>query len=348
MKVRGLWWKLLGVLLILYSLLAGLIIPLGSGVVAVDPMVARAGSPLELRVEGYNSHFDSEGQRAWLRLNATAVIEAKQLQASDRRHLAATFQIPSSLPGRDTINSANLILYNPVDGHSVLPSAIVIRGNAMEGSAAWNDDLLEASGATGFHFPFRNILKETIRNTYFHVQIWFALLFICLISAINSVRFLRSKKPLFDYKAEAFAATGLVWACLGMCTGILWAGNTWGSYWSFDVKQNMTAIAILMYLAYFILRQSIADKDVARRFSAAYNIFAFLMLIPLLYIIPRMTDSLHPGSGGNPAMGSEDMDNRMRMVFYPAIIGWTLLGMWISNVYWRHLLLKSHFEEEFE
>jgi heme exporter protein C len=27
-----------------------------------------------------------------------------------------------------------------------------------------------------------------------------------------------------------------------------------------------------------------------------------------------------------------DLDNRMRMVFYPAIIGWTLLGFWIAQL----------------
>ncbi|HMR44960.1 MAG TPA: cytochrome c assembly protein, partial [Saprospiraceae bacterium] len=64
-------------------------------------------------------------------------------------------------------------------------------------------------------------------------------------------------------------------------------------------------------------------------------LFAFATLIPLLYVIPRMTDSLHPGSGGNPAMGGEDLDNTMRMVFYPAIIGWTLVGFWMANLNFR-------------
>ena len=59
------------------------------------------------------------------------------------------------------------------------------------------------------------------------------------------------------------------------------------------------------------------------------------MIIPLLFVIPRMTDSLHPGNGGNPAFGGEDLDNTMRMVFYPAVIAWTLLGLWISNILFR-------------
>src|SRR5690606_31379887 len=98
--------------------------------------------------------------------------------------------------------------------------------------------------------------------------------------------------------------------------------------------------AILIYLAYFVLRSSFDDFDKRARIAAVYNIFAFAALIPLLFVIPRMTDSLHPGSGGNPAMGGEDLDNTMRMIFYPAIIGWTLMGVWISQILFRILRLR--------
>jgi heme exporter protein C len=40
---------------------------------------------------------------------------------------------------------------------------------------------------------------------------------------------------------------------------------------------------------------------------------------------------LHPGNGGNPAFGNYDMDNTMRMVFYPAIIGYFLMGLWFVD-----------------
>ena len=59
------------------------------------------------------------------------------------------------------------------------------------------------------------------------------------------------------------------------------------------------------------------------------------MLIPLLYIIPRMRESLHPGAGGNPGFGGEDLDSTMRAVFYPGIIGFTLVGLWLAQLWWR-------------
>ena len=96
------------------------------------------------------------------------------------------------------------------------------------------------------------------------------------------------------------------------------------------------AIALLVYAAYFVLRGSFTDLDKRARISAVYNIFAFAMLFPSIWIIPRMIGSLHPGSpgsdGANPALNKNDMDSMMRVVFYPAVIGWTLLGIWITTL----------------
>jgi heme exporter protein C len=52
--------------------------------------------------------------------------------------------------------------------------------------------------------------------------------------------------------------------------------------------------------------------------------------------------SLHPGESGNPALNfTGDLDNRMRVIFYPAVIGWTLLGVWIATLKIRLNILKE-------
>jgi heme exporter protein C len=89
------------------------------------------------------------------------------------------------------------------------------------------------------------------------------------------------------------------------------------------------------------LRDSINDMDKRARISAVYNIFAFAMLFPSIWIIPRLLPSLHPGGEGNPALDTRDIDSRMRMVFYPAVIGWTLLAVWITTLKIRLSLLKE-------
>ena len=109
---------------------------------------------------------------------------------------------------------------------------------------------------------------------------------------------------------------------------------------------NMSAIALLIYFAYWVLRLTIKDVDAKARITAVYNLFAFACLMILVMVIPRLTDSLHPGNGGNPALGGEDLDNTLRSVFYPVIIGYTLIGLWMAQLYYRYSSIKDKFESE--
>nr|WP_293838209.1 cytochrome c biogenesis protein CcsA [uncultured Arsenicibacter sp.] len=180
--------------------------------------------------------------------------------------------------------------------------------------------------------PRLPILNESIRNVYFHVPLWFGMVILLLTSMIFSVKYLRNNRPDDDLVAVEFANTAILFGLLGCATGSTWANFTWGEPWPNDPKLNGVAVGMLLYFAYLILRGSFDDEQRRARISAVYNIFAFAVFIPLIFILPRLTDTLHPGNGGNPAFGQYDMDNQMRMVFYPAVIGFTLLGVWITDV----------------
>lgn len=180
--------------------------------------------------------------------------------------------------------------------------------------------------------PAMPILNETIRNTYFHIPMWFAMMALLSYSMYSSIRYLSGFDLNFDIQANQSVQVSLFLGALGLLTGMLWAQFTWGSFWTNDVKLNGTAISLLIYLAYIILRGSIEDETRKAKVAAVFNIFAWVMMIIFIMVLPRMTDSLHPGNGGNPAFGSYDMDNTMRMVFYPAVIGWIIMGAWIMQI----------------
>ncbi len=187
-------------------------------------------------------------------------------------------------------------------------------------------------GGLLFAVPRLNIVNETIRALYFHVPMWFGMVVLFLASTIYAIKYLRNPNFQNDTYSVEFANVGLVFGLLGIFTGMIWANYTWGSPWHGDPKQNGAAIALLVYLAYFILRGSVNNEEQRARLSAVYNIFAFVAMVPLIFIIPRMTSSMHPGSGGNPGFNMYDLDSKMRMVFYPAVIGWILLGVWITSL----------------
>ncbi|EIM75578.1 cytochrome c assembly protein [Nitritalea halalkaliphila LW7] len=194
--------------------------------------------------------------------------------------------------------------------------------------------------------PRLPILNETIRALHFHVTMWFGMILLLVVAVVNSVRYLRTQHLAYDDAASEYTNAALLFGVLGIATGMLWAKFTWGDYWSGDPKQNASAIGILMYFAYMVLRNALPDLQQRARIGAIYNIFAFAAFIPLIFVLPRLTDSLHPGNGGNPGFNAYDLDSNLRVVFYPAIIGWTLLGAWMASVRIRMRRVERAVEEK--
>lgn len=186
------------------------------------------------------------------------------------------------------------------------------------------------------------ILHQSIRNLYFHVPMWFAMIVLFTISVVHSIKYLSSSSQSDDNKAVQSVNAGIIFGILGLVTGAIWARFTWGQAWSFDVKQNFAAIAMLLYFAYLILRNAIDEEQKRAKISAIYNIFAFPMMVVLLFVLPRLSDSLHPGNGGNPGFNAYDLDSHMRMVFYPACLGWILIGCWIYSILFRVSSLEKN------
>ena len=189
--------------------------------------------------------------------------------------------------------------------------------------------------------PKLPILYESIRNLYFHVPMWFSMIVLFSVSVFHSIKYLSSGNADSDLKAVESVNTGIIFGILGIVTGAIWAKFTWGQAWSFDVKQNFAAIALLLYFAYLVLRNAIDEEQKRAKISAIYNIFAFPMMVVLLFVLPRLSDSLHPGNGGNPGFNSYDLDSRMRLIFYPACIGWILVGYWIYTLLYRTRILEE-------
>jgi len=197
-------------------------------------------------------------------------------------------------------------------------------------------------GLTG-KVPALAIVHETIRNLYFHVTMWFGMIILFTIGLVYSIRYLAGMKQEHDIIASEAIFVGTLFGTLGLLTGSLWARYTWGAWWTVDPQLNGALAAMLAYFAYVILRGSMDEEQKRARISAVYNIFAYVMMLIFIIIIPKFTnvDSMPPGKGGNPGFNTYDLDSNMRAVFYPAIIGWTLLGLWMMQLRVRIRRLKA-------
>ena len=185
----------------------------------------------------------------------------------------------------------------------------------------------------GFLIPVpETMIQESLRNVFFHVGMWFAMFALLLTSFVFSLRYLIRFNIREDIVAVEAANVGLLFGILGIITGMIWAKNSWGAYWVRDPKLDGAAVGIFIYLAYIILRGSIDNPEKRAKVSAVYSIFAFILWIVFVLILPRTADaSIHPGQDGAPVMAL-DLSSSTRVVFYPAMIGWILLGAWIVNL----------------
>lgn len=193
------------------------------------------------------------------------------------------------------------------------------------------------------HIP---ILEETARNLFLHVPMWFTMMIAFAMAFYFSIRYLNDEDPIWDRKAETATAVGLVFGICGLLTGSLWARFTWGTWWTFaEPRMNLAALAMLIFVAYFILRSAFNDREKRAKISAVYNIFGITTIPFLLYIIPRQLPSLHPGAEGNPAF-SEMTAPELRIIFYPAVIGFIGLAIWMMDIANRYKAVQLRMDNE--
>src|SRR3546814_11984111 len=94
--------------------------------------------------------------------------------------------------------------------------------------------------------PALPILHESIRNVYFHVPMWFAMLLMYLISVVYSIKYLGSGKPEDDFIAVDSVNVGLRFYFFGLSSGLLWPNISWGDLGTKDPQFNSDEIVSLM------------------------------------------------------------------------------------------------------
>ncbi len=202
------------------------------------------------------------------------------------------------------------------------------------------------AGGLLFEVPVLPVLGETIRSIYFHVGMWFGMLFILAVSLVYSVRYLLFRQINDDLRALSAAKVGLLFGLLGLLTGMVWAKFTWGSFWVNDPKLNGAVLGVLTYLAYFALRGSLNEPDRRATLAGVYNAFAFVLFFVFIMVLPRLAvASIHPGIDGNPALSVSELAPGMRKVFFPAMAGWFLMAWWLFTLLFRMEKLQLDIQE---
>jgi heme exporter protein C len=185
---------------------------------------------------------------------------------------------------------------------------------------------------------------QTSRILFFHVpQAWVATLAF-LVSMIASAIYLAKRRLTADDLALSAAELGFLFCVLATVTGSIFAKATWGSFWNWDPRETSIVILLMIYGAYFALRSAVPDLEKKRVFAGVYSILAFITVPFLVFVVPRITASLHPEDTMNPA--NPGMDAKTLKVFLGSLFAYTALFVWMLRLRMRILRLEEMREAE--
>lgn len=181
---------------------------------------------------------------------------------------------------------------------------------------------------------------ESARILFFHVPMAWTAFVAFLAAGVSSLRFLGSRRLRHDLAAAAAIELGLVFCLLATLSGSIWARIEWGAFWNWDPRQISITLLLLYYAAYLALRSQIADQEVRARVSGAYAVLGIVVAPFLLFVMPRMFESLHPEPVINEEM-EVGMDPGILFLLLAASVGFTVLFFWMHDLATRLAVLED-------
>jgi heme exporter protein C len=109
---------------------------------------------------------------------------------------------------------------------------------------------------------------------------------------IGSGLYLWKREKRDDILAHAAAELGVLFTALTIIEGSIWGRPTWGVWWTWDARLTLTAILLLIYVGYLMLRSLIEDENRAALAAAVLGIIGFLD-IPLIHMSVYWWRTLH-------------------------------------------------------
>lgn len=196
-------------------------------------------------------------------------------------------------------------------------------------------------------FPMIQGLGELGRNMLFHVPMSMVAFFAFLLGTIYSILYLVKKDFDYDRRARAASAGGFLFTALATVTGSIWARFSWGTFWNWDPRETSIFILLLIYGAYFMLRSLLEEsEDKKARIAAVYNIIAGVSMPFLIFVVPRITQSLHPGGGGTEApilnlSGNTHTASSLLNMYWISVLLFLLVFLWMKDLYTRILRIED-------
>ena len=166
-----------------------------------------------------------------------------------------------------------------------------VRGLALVGLSSVA--VFTALGMVFLYAPREATMGDVQRIFYFHVASAWVGFFAFFVTFVASVAYLARGARRWDILALSSVEIGLAFIAMAVISGSLWARPVWGTYWTWEPRLTISAVQLLIYAAYGMLRASVENAEQKARFAAVYGIVAFVT-VPLSWFAIRWWRTIHP------------------------------------------------------
>jgi len=163
------------------------------------------------------------------------------------------------------------------------------------------------------------------RIMYVHFPSWIATALGYVTAFVCSILYLAGRREKFDYLAQAGVEVGVLFNTTGLITGSIWGRPTWGVWWTWDPRLTTTAIMLIIFVGYLLVRAFLEDLDARARVGAVVAIVGFVTL-PVVYFSVRWWRTLH-----QPQSSPSTVDPRMVVALRVMMITFALIASYLMS-----------------
>lgn len=130
------------------------------------------------------------------------------------------------------------------------------------------------------------------RIMYLHIPTILTAYLSFFLVFVGSCLYLWKREKRDDNLAYSAAEIGVLLTALTIVEGSIWGKPTWGVWWTWDARLTLTAILLLIFVGYLMLRSLIEEENRGAIAGAVLGIIGFLD-IPLIHMSVYWWRTLH-------------------------------------------------------
>jgi heme exporter protein C len=130
------------------------------------------------------------------------------------------------------------------------------------------------------------------RIMYLHIPSILTAYLSFFIVFVGSCLYLWKRERRDDILARSAAEIGVLFTALTIVEGSIWGRPTWGVWWTWDARLTLTAVLLMIFAGYLMLRSLIEDQERGAVAGAILGIIGFLD-IPLIHMSVYWWRTLH-------------------------------------------------------